>query len=116
MTYSPVQAFYCGIASGASTSGSIDLSGKSFSRIGVNCVTMSTGALVTVYGAHLATDTFRPVYERVPTATVQYTLLTIPTTTSGGWATFTPPPFRYLKFITSDVVSGGVSINVCGSD
>lgn len=115
MGYGPTQVFTCGIASGASTSSSIDLGTKSFSRMFVNAVTMSTGAAVTIYGA-VDNATFYTVQERVNTSSVQYQTVTIATTTSGGWAQCEAPLFRYVRFITSAVVSGGVSFTVVCAD
>lgn len=115
MSFGPIQAFYPGIASGASTSGYFDL-GKSCTDLAVTYVTMSTGALVSVYGCDTSTGTFLPVTLRQATATTQYQGLTIPTTTSGAWAIFTAPPFRYLQLVTSAVVSGGVSFTVLSKD
>ncbi len=111
----PLQVWTCGIASGASTSSALDLGTKAYSLMAVNAVTMSTGAAVTVYGSVDAT-TYYAVQERVNTATVQYQSVVIATTTSGGWAINAAPPFRYVRFITSAVVSGGVSFTVVCSD
>lgn len=116
MSYGPCQVFNVGVASGASTSSSLDLGGKSYTKLAVNYVTMSTGAAVTVYGAAAPTATFLPVHERVNTAPVQYQALTIATSVSGAWAVIDAPPFRYLQFITSAVVSGGVSYTVLAFD
>lgn len=115
MSYGPKQVYTCGIASGASTSSNVDLGGKSFTNIALNAVTMSTGAAITVWGSNDA-STYYIVHERVNTAPVQYQSLTVATNTSGGWAVFEAPPFRYLQFTTSAVVSGGVSITVVAQD
>lgn len=112
MSFGPSQKFECGIASGASTSSFIDLGDRPFRKLSVFAVTMSTNAMVTVYGGD--GTTFRVVHERVNTAPVQYQALTIATSTSGGWATLDAPPFRYVRFHTSDVVSGGASFTVYG--
>jgi len=117
MSYGPKQVFVCGIASGASTSSYIDLGDASFNRLVINAVTMSTAAMITVYGCATATGTFGPVYQKVETtATSAYLSATVGTATSGGWCTITAPPMRYLQFVTSAVVSGGVSITVIASD
>jgi hypothetical protein len=117
MPYGPTQVWTCGAASGASTSSYIDLGGKSYSKLALNAVTMSTGAMITVYGCSTADGTYGPVYERIQnTSTVGYQALTIATTTSGGWGVFNAPPFRYLQFVTSAVVSGGVSYTVIAND
>ena len=116
MSYGPQQVFYAGIASGASTSSSIDLGGKSYTKLAVNFVTMSTGAEVTVYGAASESATYYAIHERVNTATMQYQHLKVTTGTSAGWALIDAPPMQYLKFITSAVVSGGVSFTVLAYD
>jgi hypothetical protein len=116
MSYGPCQVYTVGAASGASTSSYLDLGGKSYTKIAVNAVTMSTGAAVTIYGCTTAGGTYLPVHERVNTAPVQYQAVTIATSTSGAWAVLDAPPFRYLQFITSAVVSGGVSYTVTTFD
>lgn len=116
MSYGPIQYFYAGIASGASTSSYVDLGGKSFTRYAINVVTMSTGAAVTIYGATSAAASYYPINERVNTAPVQHQPLTIATTTSGNWVMFDNLPFQYVKFITSAVVSGGVSFVIQAAD
>lgn len=116
MSQGPVQVYSVGIASGASTSSYVDLGGKSYTKLAVNAVTMSTGAAITVYGCDTATGTYYPILERVNTAPVQHQAVTIATTTSGGWAMLEPMPFRYVQFITSAVVSGGVSFTILAQD
>lgn len=116
MSYGPTQVFTAGIASGASTSSYIDLGGKSFSRISVNAITMSTGAMLTVYGSDSASGTYGPLFEKINSATSAYNSLTVGTATSGGWCQLDAPAMQYIKFVTSAVVSGGVSITVVASD
>lgn len=117
MAYGPIQVFYTGIASGASTSSYIDLGGKSYARFAVNAVTMSTGAQLALWGCDTASGTYFPIRERdLNTSTSGYQTMIVPTGTSGAWAVFNPPPFRYVEFIASAVVSGGVSITVLASD
>jgi len=117
VSYGPVQVYNVGIASGASTSSFIDLGGKSYTWMSVGYVTMSTGALVSVYGCDTSTGTFKPVQNLVTnTSTVAYQSLQIPTSTSGSWAGFEAPPFRYIQLVASAVVSGGVSFTVLASD
>lgn len=116
MSYGPCQVFYVGTASGASTSSYLDLAGKSYTRFAVNAVTMSTGAAITVYGSPTATGTYYPINDRVNTATAQYATIIISTSTSGSWAMLPAMPFQYLQFITSAVVSGGVSYTVLAYD
>jgi len=103
-----IQRFEAGTASGASTSSYIDLGTSNFDNMAVKYVTMSTGALVSVYGtdsmtpASAASATFYPIDGA-----------TVATSISGSnWETLTPPPHRFIQFITSAVVSGGVSFSV----
>jgi len=117
MSYGPTQVWECGAASGASTSSYIDMGDKSYNRLALKYVTMSTGALVTVFGCNTSDGTYLPVRRLVEnTATVAYQNLAIATSVSGGWGMFPAPPFRYLQFVTSAVVSGGVSYTIMGSD
>lgn len=115
MPHGPKQVFSTTIASGASTSTHIDMGNKSFRQMSVYYGTMSTGAALTVYGSTDAAS-FYPVHERVNTAPVQYQALTVATSTSGAWAVFQAPPFRYVKFVASAVVSGGVVLSVVADD
>jgi len=115
-----IQRFEAQIASGASTSSYIDLGTSNFDQMAVRYVTMSTGAEISVYGsdamkpASAASSTFYPVSVRdVGTAAATYDPMTVTTALSGGnWGTVLAPPHRYMQFITSAVVSGGVSITV----
>lgn len=117
MGYGPYQKFECGTASGASTSSYIDLGDRYCRKMALHYVTMSTGALVTVLGSDSSTGTFLPISVQEPgTAAAAYNNLTIATSVSGGWGMFDGPPMRYLKFITSAVVSGGVSYTVVGNN
>lgn len=107
------QKFTAATASGASTSSYIDTGGRQFAKMAVHYVTMSTGALVTVYGCDTPTGTFLPVRAGdVNTAAVEFNNLTFATSVSGGWGVVDAPPLRYLQFITSAVVSGGVAYTV----
>ena len=117
MSYGPVQAFYVGIASGASTSSYIDFGAKTYTQWAVNAITMSTAAQLAVWGCDTPTGTYLPVRQRdYNTATSGYQTMVVPTGTSGAWAVFEPPPLRYIQFIASAVVSGGVSITVLAGD
>lgn len=115
MSWGPKQVFSVAIASGASTSSSLDLGDKSYRQMATYYGTMSTGAALTVYGSTDGTN-FYPAHERVNTAPVQYQALTIATSTSGAWAVFAAPPFRYVQFVASAVVSGGVALKVAVDD
>lgn len=117
MSNGPCQVFYTGAASGASLSSYLDFGGKSYTKFAVNYATMSTGAVVTVYGAASASGTYKQVNVRVNTSTAQYAALQIPSSVSGsGWAVFDSVPFQYVKFGTDAVVSGGVSYTVLAYD
>ncbi len=109
MSYQQVKAMYVGAASGATLSSALDL-GNGYTKMAVYVVTASTGALVTIYGSDTLAGTYTPIKELITnTTTVAYQSQQIPTANSGGWSVFNTPPFQYLKFQTSDVVSGGVS-------
>jgi hypothetical protein len=113
MSYGVTQKFEVGAASGASTSSYMDTGGRAFRHMALKYVTMSTGAMVTVYGSDASDGTYLPVRVQEPgTSTVAYNNLTVATGVSGGWGMFEAPPHRYLQFITSAVVSGGVSYTV----
>lgn len=102
-----------GTASGASTSSYIDTGGYPLSKMAVRYVTMSTGALVTVYGCDTKDGTYLPVMVGdINTAAAEFNNLTIATAVSNNWAVIDAPPHRYMQFITSAVVSGGVSFTV----
>ncbi len=117
MSNGTIEVFTVGIASGASTSSSLDLRGKAYTQLHVYANSMSTGALVSVYGCDTTAGTYLPVSTLVPnTSTVAYQLLQIPTSTSGNWVGFQAPTFQHLKFITSAVVSGGASFTVLAAE
>lgn len=112
MSWGPKQVFTCNAASGASTSATLDLGTYGHRTVAVYAATMSTAAQITLYGCDTSTGTFLPIYERVNTAPVQHQAVTIATSTSGAWATLDAPPHRYVQFVTSAVVSGGVSYTI----
>jgi hypothetical protein len=113
-----VQTFEAQQASGTSTSSYIDLGNTHFDMMAVRYVTMSTGAQVNAYicdamtPTSAASATFYPV--QLQTAvTGRFATWAILTSVSGGrWAHFRCPPTRFIQFVTSDVVSGGVSYTV----
>lgn len=115
MSYGPIQVFNVAIASGTSTSSLIDL-GKSQRQLACYVTTMTTNAMITIYGCATATGTFKPVFERVNTAPVQHQIVTIATSTSGNWWVIDAPPFQYLKMITSATVTDGGLLTVLASD
>lgn len=105
-----------GIVSGASTLTSF-LFPKAFTAVALEISTMSTAAAIDVYGS---TDgaTFRPVFERVNTATIQYATLTVSNAigTGGGIMPLSNFNYPYMQLRCTAVVSGGVSITVIGMD
>lgn len=116
MSYGPVKAFTCVIASGASTSSSIDL-GKSNTQLAVLVGTMSTGSPMSVFGSTSSSGTYSAVYYRVASSTAQYNLLSIATAASATWSVIDPIPFQYIQFVaTSGVISGGCAISVLAQD
>lgn len=117
MSWGPKQIFTTTIASGASTSATLDFGDKSFSQFAVKYATMSTGAQLSIWGCDTPTGTFGVIHERVNTAPVQHQALTIATSVSGlQWACFQGLPFRYVQFVASAVVSGGVALTVLAGD
>ncbi len=119
MSYGPTQVFnISGVASGTTNSTFVDLGGKSFTKLAVKYPTsMSTGAMLTVFGCDTSTGTYLPIYEQINSTTVQYRALTIATSTSGGWAVLDAPPFQYLKFCASAAVTdGGGTITIMVKD
>lgn len=116
MSYGPCQVFTGSIASGASTVTSIDLGTKSFSKVFVEVSTMSTAAAIDVFGSADGT-TFRPVFERINTAPVQYQTMFVASGVgaNGGIAPIATG-FRYVQFRASAVVSGGVTLKLHCSD
>lgn len=77
---------------------------------------MSTQVAIDVYGSADG-STYRPVFERVNTAPVQYQTMTVVSSVgaNGGLA---PLEFGYpyMQLRASAVVSGGVSITVLATD
>lgn len=118
MGYGPKQVFTCtGFASGTTTTATLDLGDKSYSKLCVQFPSMATAALLTVYGANSSTGTLRPVMERVNTAPVQHQNLTIATAVSGSWAMLDGIPFRYIALVASAAVAdGGNSFTVMAMD
>jgi hypothetical protein len=115
MSYGPKQVFSDTIASGASTSGGIQLGTKSYSQVYVRYVTMSTGAELTLQTS-LDGSTYFNVFERVNTAPVQYQVVTVATGVSGTGVAPIPVPGTYVRFVASAVVSGGVALSVITHD
>jgi len=117
MSYGPISVFsVTSIASGASTSGEVNL-GRAWKSVYLVCGTMSTAAQVQVFASPTSGGTFQQVYHSpinsATVATNAYLLTTLGT--SGGIAPV-PAGFQFMKFATTAVVSGGVSLSVICSD
>lgn len=113
MSYGPIKVFTGTIASGASTLTQIALD-RGYSRVYAEIGTMSTNAALTVYASTDGSD-FKPVYERVNTAPVQYQALTIATGTAGGMVPL-DVNYPYVQFRASAVISGGCTVKIIGVD
>jgi hypothetical protein len=115
-----VQTFEAQQASGTSTSSYIDLGNANLDMICAKYVTMSTGHQALLYAcdansiASAASATFYPVQRRVQGLIAgYYESVDLSTNLSGGkWGFYWNPPFRFIQFVTTDVVSGGVSYTV----
>lgn len=112
MGFGPIKVYTGTILSGASTVTSIDLGGRAYSRVYVELSTMSTAAAFDVYGSHDGT-TFRPVFERVNTAPVQYQTMVVGSAVgaNGGGAPL-DVVYPYVQLRASAVVSGGVGVKL----
>ena len=112
MSYMPSKVFTGTILSGASTVTSINLTGQSFSKVFAQVGTMSTGAALSVYGSADGSD-FRPIYERVNTATVQWQAIVIATSVTGGIVSLNDlTGIPYAQFRASGTVDGGCTIKL----
>ena len=117
MSYGPIQVFATtGIVSGASTLTIFTLP-KAFSQLYCEFGTFSTAAETAIYGSSDG-STFRPVFERINTAPVQYQTLVVGSgiASSGGLIPISVYQVPYLQFRTSAVVSGGVTLKIIGVD
>lgn len=105
------------IASGASTSSSLDLTAAGWGRLALSYATFSTGAALQVQGS-VDNSTFLNVHTLVPTSSAaQYQPLVVATSVSAtGYAVFPAPPFRYVRFIASATIDNGGVITVYGAD
>ncbi len=104
------------IASGASTSSALDLGTAGWGRLAANYTAAATAAALSIQGS-VDNSTFKNVFNLVPTSSAaQYQALVVATSTSGGYAVFTAPPFRYIRFIASAVIDDGTAITVYGAD
>lgn len=111
MGYGPIKVFSGNILSGASTLTSLQLD-KSYSTVYAEIGTMSTAAALDIY---VSSDgsTFRPAFERVNTATVQYQTMIVATSVgANGGICAIEKVYPYYQFRASAVVSGGVAIKL----
>lgn len=119
MSYGNFKNFSVVIASGASTSSSFALGGVPFARMYVQVGTMSTAAAISVHNSVNNGTSFLNVYHpAVNTTSVQaYPLVIASAVGANGGAMFLPVAgLSHMRFVASDVVSGGVSFNVVCSD
>ena len=116
MSFGHIQVFTATIASGAD-SAAMDLGGKSFSLYTVQIPTMSTSAEIAVQGSADGT-TYYPCYQR-PIATASTTNFGVVISSgigSSGGLVNVPLYTRYVKFVASAAVAGGVIIKAFAHD
>lgn len=119
MAYGQIRVFSDSIASGASTSGGIALGAAPFLKIAVQVSTMSTAAQLAVQNSLDAGTTYVNVFHTtIQSATVATPQMFIASGvgTSGGLVYLPNGGLNHIRFITSDVVSGGVLFKVIASD
>jgi len=109
MSFGPIKVFTVSIASGASTPSTISMD-RGYSRVYAEVSSMSTAAALAVYGSTDGTS-FRPVFERVNTAPVQYQALVIATNAANGVAPI-DCVFPFVQFRASATVTDGVTIKL----
>lgn len=116
MSFGPLRVFSDSIASGASTSGGVDLV-KAWSKVGIQVGTMSTAVSLSIQNSADGGSTFYQVYApTVNTATVGVFPLAITQSVgaNGGYVVFDGVALSYPRVVGTGVVSGGVSIKyVC---
>ena len=113
MSMGPKQVFTTVVASNTTTATQIDLGDKGHDVLTVN--TGIPGAIVTVFGASTSSETPKAIYNLLPTSTVEFVQLTLPTSTSGIWSTFPAPPFRYLTLACTATCANGNTFTVIAS-
>lgn len=104
------------IASGASTSAGVSLDGRSWNFITVVVPSMSTAAALAVQTSVDAGTTFYNVFDVAATSTVQYQFIIASGVGANGGSIGIPGNHRYLRFIATGVVSGGVGFKVICSE
>lgn len=113
MSYGPYSVFTDTVASGASTSGGIDLK-KAWSSISLQVPTMSTAASLSIQNSVDGGSTFYQVYTpQINTSTVGVYPLSIGSGigTNGG-TVILGAPLSYPRVVCSGVVLGGVIFKI----
>lgn len=114
MTYPQTKYITATITSGTSggTAAVVEL-GRPYRNMAIFHSGVS-GAM-TLYGSSDG-STIKPVWERLPTGTVQYQVTTFPSTISGVWCQNACPPVSYIHFVATGTCANGASIQVALSD
>jgi hypothetical protein len=117
MSHGLVCIFGDTIASGASTSVGVDLS-RSWQSVNLQIGTMSTGVNLNVQATVASGSTYYTVYQpTINSATVATNSFVVSSGVGvGGGITPIPAGFRYMRFVGTGVVSGGVIFKVICSD
>ncbi len=104
------------MSAAAATSTAVDLTQAGWTRLAVTYASFSTGAALQVQGS-VDNTTFLNVHTLVPNSSAaQYQPLVIATSTSGSYAVFQAPPFRYVRFIASAAPDTSGAITIYGAD
>lgn len=117
MSHGPISVFTpTAIASGASTSGEVNLS-RAWKTVNLVVGTMSTAAQIQVFASPTSGGTFQQVYHpTINSATVATSAYLITTVGTSGGIAPVPSGYQFMKFATTAVVSGGVVLSVICSD
>ncbi len=118
MSMGPKQAFTANIVSNTTSAATIDLGDKGHDMWSVN--TGIPGAVVNIFGAATATGTPTPIYVQVANTNtvapaVAFAALQLATSTSGTWATFPAPPFRYVTIAATATCANGCIVTIMAS-
>ena len=117
MAYGPISRFYGSIASGASTSGEINLA-RAWKTVWLQTSSMSTAVNLNVHAAAASGASYFKVYHpAINSSTVAVNSFVI----SAGVADacgLVPLPngFQHIKLIGTGVISGGASFSIICSD
>lgn len=112
MSYGIVKVYQTSIASGGS-SAQFDLGSRGWRKVFLDVGSMSTSSGINVLGGISASGDFRQAFIKAATNVVSY--LTLHISLNSGMTElefFT----QHMKFVTTSVVSGGVSMSVICSD